>query len=211
MAPSANPATTSLAQCASTTTRVSESPTASARIARRGPAGNVPAADASAPMCSAWPEGKASSRLPEKEMPWTWPSTVLRSGRVWSNRSFIPCGSNDAATVTSSAWLPARRSGSPRPREASQPAAARTRRTFSSAPQVRARATSSGAGPVSRAIARAIATSALVGRTVIGNLGHRLRILGAVRMGSTELDKGHSNAPPATKFIELSQCRAAFS
>ena len=69
MAPSANPATTSLAQWAKTTTRVSESPTANARTARRGPAGSVPAAEASAPMCSAWPEGKASSRLPEKEMP----------------------------------------------------------------------------------------------------------------------------------------------
>jgi hypothetical protein len=34
-----------------------------------GLAGSVPAAEASAPMCSAWPEGKASSRLPEKETP----------------------------------------------------------------------------------------------------------------------------------------------
>jgi hypothetical protein len=44
---------------------------------------------------------------------------------------------------------------------------------------------SSGAGVVSRAIARAIATSALVGRTVIGKLGPRRRRLGrilAVRM-----------------------------
>ena len=70
----------------------------------------------------------------------------------------MPCGSNDAATVLNSAWLPVRRSASPRPREQSQPAAARTSRTFSSAPQVRARATSCGAGPVTRAIARAIAS-----------------------------------------------------
>ena len=69
MAPSANPAMTSLAQCARTTTRVTERPTASAWIARRGPTGKAPAADAKAPMCKAWPEGKASSRLPEKEMP----------------------------------------------------------------------------------------------------------------------------------------------
>ena len=119
-----------------------------------------------------------------------WPNTVLRSGRVWSNRSFIPCGSNDAATATSTAWLPARLSGSPRPREASQPAAARTSRTFSSAPQVRARATSSGAGPVSRAISRAIAISAFVGRTVIGSLGCRrrrlARVLAIVCMGSKD-------------------------
>lgn len=183
MAPSANPATTSLAQCAKTATLVSERPTANARIALRGPAGKAPAADASAPMCSAWPEGKASSRLPEKEIPWRCPITVLRSGRVWSNRSFSPCGSSEAATVTSTAWLPARCSGSPPPREASQPAAASIRSTFSSAPQVRARANFSGAGPVSRAIARAIATSASVGRTVIGKFGARLfRVLRAVRM-----------------------------
>ena len=41
--------------------------------------------------------------------------------------------------MTSRAWLPARRSGSPRPRVPSQPTAARTKRTFSSAPQVRNR------------------------------------------------------------------------
>jgi hypothetical protein len=128
-------------------------------------------------MCSAWPEGKASLRLPENGTPWTCPMTVRRSGRVWSNRSFKPWGSSDAATVTSRAWLPAHRSGSPRPREASQPTAARTRRTFSSAPHVSARATSSGAGAVLRAIDRATATSALVGWTVTGKLGPRLRRL----------------------------------
>jgi hypothetical protein len=69
--------------------------------------------------------------------------------------------------------LPARRSGSLQPREASQPAAAKISRTFSSAPQVRARATCSGAGAVWRAIDRATATSALVGRTVTGKLGPR--------------------------------------
>ena len=57
------------------------------------------------------------------------------------------------------------------PTRASQPTAARTKRTFSSAPQVRARATSSGAGLVLRAMARAIATSASVGRTVTGKTG----------------------------------------
>ena len=128
-------------------------------------------------MCSAWPEGKASLRLPENGTPWTCPMTVRRSGRVWSNISFKPWGTSDAATVTSRAWLPARRSGSPRPREASQPTAARTRRTFSSAPHVSARATSSGAGAVLRAIERATATSALVGRTVTGKLGPRLKRL----------------------------------
>lgn len=42
--------------------------------------------------------------------------------------------------------MPARRSDSLRPRDTSQATAARARRTFSSAPQVRARATASGAG-----------------------------------------------------------------
>jgi hypothetical protein len=77
-----------------------------------GPAGNAPAADAKAPMWSARPEGKASSRFPENGTPWTCPITVLRSGRVWSNRIFKSWGSSDAATVSSRAWLPARRSGS---------------------------------------------------------------------------------------------------
>lgn len=62
--------------------RVSVSPTAITRIARRRPADNALGADASAPMCSAWPEGKASFRLPESGMPWTWPINVRRSGRV---------------------------------------------------------------------------------------------------------------------------------
>src|SRR5882672_297783 len=99
--------------------------------------------------------------------------TVRRSGRVWSNTSFKPWGSSEAATVTSRAWLPVRRRGSEHPREASQPAAAKIRRTFSSAPHVRARATCSGAGAVLWAIDCATATSALVGRTVIGKLGPR--------------------------------------
>jgi hypothetical protein len=101
--------------------------------------------------------------------------TVRRSGRVWSNTSFKPWGSSEAATVTSRAWLPVRRRASAHPREASQPAATKTRRTFSSAPHVSARAIASGAGAVLRAIDRATATSALAGRTVIGKLGPRLR------------------------------------
>ena len=68
-APSANPATTSLAQCARSTMRVNERPTASARIARRGRAGNAPAADASAPMCNAWPEGKAEPKTASAQEP----------------------------------------------------------------------------------------------------------------------------------------------
>jgi hypothetical protein len=86
-------------------------------------------------------------------------------------------------------------SSSLRPREASQPAAARTRRTFS----VKARAISSGAGPVLRAILRATATSALVGRTVIGKLDPRRKRLdlSAVRMARRIGRAKPSNAPPA--------------
>jgi hypothetical protein len=83
--------------------------------------------------------------------------------------------------------VPARRSGSISPREANQPAAARSKRTFSSAPQVRARATSSAAGLVCRAIVPATVASAPVGRIVTGKVGPRRRrldrILSAVRMG----------------------------
>ena len=128
-------------------------------------------------MCSAWPEGNASFRLPESGTPCICPITVRRSGRVWSNTSFKSSGSSDAVTVTGRAWFPARRSGTPQPREASQPTAVRTRRSFSSAPQVRARATCSGAGAVLRAIECATATSALVGLTFTGKLGLRPRRL----------------------------------
>lgn len=150
--------------------------TATVRTIRRGPGVSAPAADASAPMCNAWPDGNASSRLPEKDMPWTWPITVVRSGRVWFTRSFIPWGKSDAANATSTAWFAARCVGSLRPREASQPTATRAHRTFSSAPQVRARASFSGAGPVLRATVRARATSAWVGRTVNGERGGRRKL-----------------------------------
>jgi len=113
--------------------------------------------------------------LAGKRTPCRCPTTVRRSGRVWSNTAFRPCGSNDAAIVTNRAWLPARRSTSLRPREASQPAAARAKRTFSSAPHVRARAIASGAGFVLRVMAFAIAMSAPVGRTVTGTVFLRWR------------------------------------
>jgi hypothetical protein len=140
------------------------------------------------PICSAWPDGNASSRLPEKGTPWMCPRIVIRSGRVWLNTIFKACGSSDAIAVTSRAWLPARRSGPPRPREINQPAAASARSTFSSAPHVKPRAIASGAGSVLRAMAFAIPTSTSVGLTVIGTVpleGRRVRLprlLAAVRM-----------------------------
>jgi hypothetical protein len=88
------------------------------------------------------------------------------SGRVWSTSRFMPWGSNDAAAAPSTAWLAARRIGSPAPREASQPTPLRAQSTFSSAPQVRARASLSGAGPILRATVRAMATPASVVRMV---------------------------------------------
>src|SRR3954452_1252907 len=52
-APSAKPATTSLAQCASTAIRVSDSAIAAVRSNRRGVFGSKPAAEASAPIWTA--------------------------------------------------------------------------------------------------------------------------------------------------------------
>ena len=210
MAPSANPATTSLAQCARTTTRVSESPTAERPDRPAGPSRQCCRLRMPARPCAA--RGRRERRpraCPRRRCRGRGPA--LSCGPDESGR--IEASSRAAATTPrpppARAWLPARRSGSPRPREASQPAAARTRRTFSSAPQVRARAISSGAGLVSRAIARATATSVLVGRTVIGNLGPRrkglVRIPGAVRIGSLGDVIGDGNAPRAPRFIVLSQ------
>src|ERR1700749_1190210 len=79
-------------------------------------------------------------------------------------------------------WLPLS------PRVASQPVPARASSSFSSAPQVIARATSSGAGLVRLAIVRAIATSATVGLTVTGKRPERFeRNKGAtIDIGTTE-------------------------
>lgn len=133
--------------------------------------------------------------------------TVRRSGRVWSNRRFKPWGNSEAATVTSRAWLPARRSGSEHPRKASQPATAKIRRTFSSAPHVRARATCSGAGLVLRAIDCATATSALVGRTVTGKLGPRL---GRFADDLTTLNRT-LRSQRKVRFQRANQCQKSFS
>ena len=65
MAPSAKPATTSLAQWARTTIRVSERTSASARIIRRGPDGNVPATDANAPAGAANAPAGAAKTPPD--------------------------------------------------------------------------------------------------------------------------------------------------
>src|SRR5690242_16353942 len=91
-APAAKPAATSLAQCASSRMRVAESVMASPRAIHRCDGGNRLAAEASAPMCRAWPEGKASRELPEKGTPRQWPLTVRRSGRTWSTSALRRCG-----------------------------------------------------------------------------------------------------------------------
>ena len=79
--PMARPAATSLAQCASNTIRVRTSPAPSDQSRLRFPRGSTVAADASGPICMAWRDGKASSRLPEKGTPCKWPRMVRRSGR----------------------------------------------------------------------------------------------------------------------------------
>src|SRR5216683_2301733 len=72
--------------------------------------------------------------------------------------------------------------GLPRPREASHPAAASARSTFSSAPHVRARAIASGAGSVLRAMAFAIVTSDPVGLTVTATVSPERRRVGLARL-----------------------------
>src|SRR4051812_31215356 len=135
--------------------------------------------------------------------------TVRRSGRVWSNRRFKPWGNSEAATVTSRAWLPTRRSGSVHPREASQPAAAKTRRTFSSAPHARARATCSGAGVVLRAIDCATVTSALVGGTVTEKLGPRQEKFAdnLATLNMTLTIKKERTFPPREPPLKVLPCR----
>ena len=58
--PIAIPAATSLAQCASSTTRVATSKDNAAQTELRCDGGNAVAAEARAPACNAWPEGNAS-------------------------------------------------------------------------------------------------------------------------------------------------------
>ena len=89
--PSAKPASTSLAQCASRTTRVEA--ITQPRPQAAGPrcrSSRVTAA-ATAPICTAWPDGKASYGLPERGIPRP-PRRTLRSGRCWLMRRLRRCG-----------------------------------------------------------------------------------------------------------------------
>jgi hypothetical protein len=108
-APTARPATTSLVQCARSTIRVNTNPPPTAQTAFRRAGGNSVAAEAKAPIWTACPDGKASSRLPESGIPRRCPSTVDRSGRCWSNIFLSPCGNADATRVVRRTWSLARR------------------------------------------------------------------------------------------------------
>jgi hypothetical protein len=149
--------------------RVSERPTASARIARRGPAGNVPAADASAPICSACPAGKASFRLPENEVPWTCPKDCSAIGTRLVEQDFHAVRQQRRRDRDQQRMV----AGAPQrldERARSDPTGGGEKDLFVGTPGQGARV-SSEAGAVSRAIARAIATSGPIVRTVIGKLG----------------------------------------
>lgn len=63
--PRASPTNTSVVQCASSPTRVVTRPMPATHTASRCRLGKHDAAEASAPTCTAWPEGNASHRLPE--------------------------------------------------------------------------------------------------------------------------------------------------
>src|SRR5579871_707738 len=88
--PAHSPITTSLAQCASRTTRVKARAVPPSQIHGVTLGSIHAAADATAPICIAWPEGNASSRLPDLGMPCRGGRT-RRSGRSWSMMCLRPC------------------------------------------------------------------------------------------------------------------------
>jgi len=165
-APKVSPAATSLVQCARRRILVSTRPTPAAQIALRCFVGKTLAADASAPMCTACPEGNASSRFPEIGIPCRWPAMVKRSGRSWSKMDFRRWGNADATSVVMRTWSLSRREFGPFDRQYSHQQAASAQRTYSSAPQVSASAVCSARGPVWDAISPAMTTSASVGFTL---------------------------------------------
>src|SRR5580698_1957596 len=76
--PISRPAATSLVQCASRTIRVSTSAAPVDQTAALCFGGSKLAAEANAPIWTAWPDGKESSRRPESGTPCQCPRTVRR-------------------------------------------------------------------------------------------------------------------------------------
>ena len=167
-APTMRPAATSLVQCANSTILVKTSPAPIAHSVLHCRQGRTLAADARAPICAAWPDGKASSRFPESGTPRQCPRTVSRSGLSWSNIFFRMWGRADETSVVIRTWLLAPRDAESPDREYSHHPTASVQRTCSSAPQVMSSAACSVRGPVWAAMAWAISISTCVGRTVIG-------------------------------------------
>jgi hypothetical protein len=160
------PAATSLVQCANSTILVKTNPAPIAHSVLRCREGSALAADASAPICTAWPDGKASSRFPESGTPRQCPRTVSRSGLSWSNIFFRMWGTADETSVVIRTWLLAPRDAESPDLAYSHHPTARAQRTCSSAPHVMSSAARSVRGPVWSAMASAIAISTCVGRTV---------------------------------------------
>ena len=52
--------------------------------------------------CAARGPTEKRPRACPRTIPWTWPATVLRSGRVWLNKSFIPLAAATGRTTATS-------------------------------------------------------------------------------------------------------------
>ena len=178
-------AATSLVQCANSTILVKTNPAPIAHSVLRCREGRTLAADASAPTCTAWPDGKASSRFPESGTPRQCPRTVNRSGLSWSNIFFNMWGRADATSVVIRTWLLAQRDAESPHCEYSHHPAASAQRRCSSAPQVMNSAACSVRGPVWSAMASAISISTCVGRMVIGAMITSLGLQDVTPRGST--------------------------
>src|SRR5258708_5026278 len=131
------PTATSLVQCANSTILVETRPVPIAHSVLRCRGGRTLAADDSAPICTACPDGNASSLLPERGTPRQCPRIVSRSGLSWSNIFFRMWGKADDTSVVKRTWLLARRDAESPDREYSHHPAARVQRICSSAPHVK--------------------------------------------------------------------------
>jgi hypothetical protein len=138
--PIERPIRTSLVQCARTTTRVADKGVPTSQISGAC-LGYAPAkADATAPICTEWPEGKESWGCPDFFTPRRFRPTMDRSGRSWSMTVFSAFGSITAAATVLARWpASAFRLGGPA-RESNQVAAIMAPKTLPSAAQVAARA-----------------------------------------------------------------------
>jgi hypothetical protein len=181
-APTRRPAATSLAQCANSTTLVKTSPAPIAHSILRCREGRTRAADASAPICTAWPTERRQAFCRRGALRANAPQPL--TGQASPDRtSSSGCAAKRMRQVIIRMWLLVRRDAGSLGREYSHHPAAIAHRRCSSAPHVRSPAACSVRGPVWFAIALAISTSPRVGRTVTSAMitsPTRLGLLGSI-------------------------------